>query len=312
MILSVRWIGCLSLLLGLTSALALGQPTISGNLSGTLGPGTFIVAGSCTVPAGQTLTIAPGTTLLYSGNYFFNVYGQLNANGTPNDSIKFLRQNPTETCRNRGIRFQVGSSASNSLSYCWVDFAKNQTFPIYTGGALYVKNAGLTLSHCRITNSTSNTGGGLYAENSTVIIEHCYFDEDTAEMGAGIYATGCTISIDSTEVYRSQCINAGYGGGSFSTTVHKQKSVIATSLIIPQSAREAPAEAAGSAANLRMSYSGTISFTAILPPFRAPDNGVLLYGKPDQQYHCQQLRHWTLCGGWRRLIRLSRLILYRR
>jgi hypothetical protein len=211
----MRWVSCLSLMIGLAPGLTLGQPTISGNLSGNLGPGTFIVAGTCTVPAGQTLTIAPGTTLLYAGNYFFNVYGQLNADGTSSDSIKFLRQNPTEACRSRGLRFQPGSSVNNSLSYCWIDFAKNQTFPIYIGGAVYIKTAGLTLSHCRITNSTSNTGGGLYAEGSTVTIEHCYFDADTAEMGAGIYATGCTISIDSTEIYRTQCINAGYGAGIF-------------------------------------------------------------------------------------------------
>lgn len=192
------------------------QPTLSGNLTGVLTAGTYIVTGNCSVPAGEVLTIEPGTTLLFSGHYFFNVYGQLTANGTETDSIKFLRQNPTEECRHGGIRFQINSSPENSLSYCWIDNAKNQSFPVYIGGAIYIKNAGLVLSHCKITNSKSNTGGGLYAEAATIYIDNCIFDADSAEMGAGIYAEGINqINITYSEFYNNKCINSGYGGGVF-------------------------------------------------------------------------------------------------
>ena len=214
--LKIRMLSTVVLLaIGFFPPSVMGQQTINGDLSGNLGPGTFIVDGNCNVPSGETLVIESGTTLLFSGAFYFSVYGQLNANGTETDSIKFIRQFPTEESRHRGIRFQSGSSVNSSLSYCWIDNGKNQNFPIYIGGALYVKDAGLTLSHCRITSSKSNTGGGLYAENSTIAITNCFFEADSAEMGAGIYADNCPITITESEFYDNVCLNNGYGGGIF-------------------------------------------------------------------------------------------------
>ena len=47
----------------ITFALASAQPTIHGDLSGTLGPGTYIVDGDCQVPVGQQLEIQAQTIL---------------------------------------------------------------------------------------------------------------------------------------------------------------------------------------------------------------------------------------------------------
>jgi hypothetical protein len=191
------------------------QPNLSGNLSGNLGPGSYVVVGNCTVPAGQSLTIQPGTTLLFSGHYTFFVYGQLTAMGTAADSIRFLPQNPGDAYRHGGLRFQPATPQNYMLAYCRIDNARNQTFPIYTGGAIYVQNANLILSHSLITNSISNTGGGLYSSGGTLTVSACVFVADSANDGAGIYATNGSTAVTGSEFYDNKCFNSGNGGGIF-------------------------------------------------------------------------------------------------
>ena len=84
------------------------QTQISGPQSGTLGPGTYIVTGNITVNAGQTLTIAPGTTFLHNGYWYWKIYGTLHAVGTVADSIRWLRQNPVPAHRWAGDSIPAG------------------------------------------------------------------------------------------------------------------------------------------------------------------------------------------------------------
>ncbi len=190
------------------------QPTINGELTGTLGPGEYIVEGNCMVPFGNTLTIEPGTTLLFSGYYMFSVYGQLNAEGTTTDSIKFIRQFPTEDCTHGGLRFLSGSSESSSLSYCWIDYATNQDFPFFSGGGICCNNVGITISNCCITNCSAEQGGGLYGINAPLNISACVFEADTSyEHGGGIYAYNSAMVI-------TDCVfsgNVGTGGGLYAS-----------------------------------------------------------------------------------------------
>ena len=169
----------------------LGQTQISGDLTGSLGPGTFIVVGDCNVPANQNLTIAPGTTLLFSGHHSLFVYGQLNADGTVTDSINFVRQYPTEACKHGGIRFQSSASSNSTLSYCLIDYAKNTSYPNYYGGGIYCTNGGLTISNCWISNCQASSGGGLYSTSTPVVVTDCVFMNNTAGNGGGVYLNGC-------------------------------------------------------------------------------------------------------------------------
>jgi hypothetical protein len=197
----------------LLAAVLSAQPNLSGNLSGTLGPGSYVVVSNCAVLAGQSLTIQPGTILLFSGHYFFSIYGQLTAIGTAADSIKFLPQHPGDACRHGGLRFQPTSPQNYTMSYCRIDNARNQTIPVYTGGAIYIQNANLTLSHSLITNSISNTGGGIFGSGATLSVSSCVFVADSATDGAGIYVENCPITVIESEFYNNICINSGSGGG---------------------------------------------------------------------------------------------------
>lgn len=189
------------LLAALFPYLTSAQPTISGSLSGTLGPGTYIVVGNCTVNAGNTLTVQPGTTFLFSGHYSWKIYGTLNAVGTEQDSIQFIRQYTTTACEWSGVRFMTGSSASSVLSYAYLEGARYHVWPDYNGGAIYVEYVGVTISHCYLKNNYASSGGGMYVENAPVQVSGCIFLNNSAGNGGGIYINNSTGALVSNSIF---------------------------------------------------------------------------------------------------------------
>ena len=101
------------------------QQYISGSLSGNLGPGTYIVDGNCRVENGSMLTILPGTEFQHTGHYTWNIYGQLFAEGSETDSIKFTRQMPITSHRWGGIRFTPTVLQQSRMNYCVVEHVYN-------------------------------------------------------------------------------------------------------------------------------------------------------------------------------------------
>lgn len=143
---------------------------ISGVLSGTLGPGTYIVVGDCQINAGDSLVVQPGTTFLHASSYEWLIYGKLIAVGTEADSIRFLRQIPDTIYDWRGLRFYNASSAASILEYCVIDHCSNLTRP---GGGIYCNASGITIRHSTVSNCRAGDGGGIYALSSPIYVEHC-------------------------------------------------------------------------------------------------------------------------------------------
>jgi hypothetical protein len=164
-----------------------GYAQLSGPLSGTLGPGSYTVAGDCWVEGGDILTIQPGTTLLFAGNYniVVNAYGELQAVGTELDSIVFTRQDPYPSCDWGGIRFAYGASSSSIFSYCVLEYARYHPTPNVNGGALYLQSSGITITHCTIANNSAQSGGGIYINTSSVTISNCVFANNYASQNGG-------------------------------------------------------------------------------------------------------------------------------
>jgi hypothetical protein len=191
------------ILIGLLPLSLFGQPTIGaigGDLSGTLGPGEFIVTDDCIIPADSVLNIVPGTTLLFSGYYTLHVYGQLNAEGTETDSIIFTRQFPTEDCKHGGIRIQPGSSLDNTLHYCRIDYADNPTFPDCWGGGIFCYDSAVDISDCSILNCAAFFGGGIYAINSTISVSNCVLS------GCSAIAEGGALFVSFSSASVSECL----------------------------------------------------------------------------------------------------------
>jgi len=188
----------------------LAQPTLEGDISGILTQGSYIVTGNCTIPSGETLTIQPGTTLLFSGQYGIYVYGTLLSEGTESDSIVFTRQFPTWDCIHSGIRFQEVSH-DNLLSYCLIEHSDNQLEPLLFGGGIFCSGTDLDLSHSRIRNCFAYDGGGLYAESSTIVISDCIFDSLFSVINGGaIYVFESSCEVIGSKIFSNR---SGSGGG---------------------------------------------------------------------------------------------------
>ena len=174
-------------MLMIISSAGVAQPQISGSLSGTLGPGSYVVVGDCWVDAANTLTIQPGTTFLFAGHYSFviNAYGTLLAVGTELDSIVFTHQYPGTSYDWGGFRFAYGASSSSIFSYCVLEYAKYHPIPNVNGGALYIQSSGITITHCTIANNSAQGGGGIYINTSSVTISDCVFANNSASQNGG-------------------------------------------------------------------------------------------------------------------------------
>jgi hypothetical protein len=187
----------LLLCLGL-AGLAWAQPQLSGNLSGNLGPGTYLVVGDINVPSGQTLTVAPGTTFLHNGYWYWRIYGTLNAVGTTADSIKWLRQNPVPENRWAGLRFLPGAPAGSILSYCVVEYGYTPTTAPSSemGGCILANTVSITVTHCRLSFGDAWWGGaGIYGYNvNGLVITNNLICDNWANLwrGGGIFLDGCT------------------------------------------------------------------------------------------------------------------------
>ena len=176
--------------------LSIAQQTIQGDLSGELGPGTYVVTGHCRVNIGHTLRILPGTTLLHSGSYRWNVNGQLTAIGTEDEPIVFTRRDPIHEHRWGGLCFYPGSDEHSRLEWCQFDNCFCINYPYDQGGVIYLGHVAIPIAHCTFSQSYATWGGAIYADYSdSLVIEDCVFSYNNSGNGGGVYLNHCTNSV---------------------------------------------------------------------------------------------------------------------
>ncbi len=160
---------------------------VSGNW--TLSGSPYLIQGSILIQNGNTLTIDPGVTVEFQGQHLILVSGRLVANGTINDSIRFI---PLDTNFGwLGIRFNNTSNTNDTseISYSVLKYAKALSSGTANtdGGAFFFDN----YSKCIISNSTisrckASRGGGVYGINSSSpIIRNNVFTNNNATFGSG-------------------------------------------------------------------------------------------------------------------------------
>ncbi len=157
---------------------------VSGNVSGTWDADTVYVDGDITIPLNNELTVNPGTYVYFTGEYKFDVYGTLTANGTENDSIFFASDSLGEISDWPyykgfwyGITFHStdeNEQTPSSLDYCnikyafptWLDEMSNR----YGGGLIFYKSevnvSNSTITDCKDDNLDRGIFSAIHSDGS--------------------------------------------------------------------------------------------------------------------------------------------------
>lgn len=219
------------------SSLTLLINGLSGNLSGILTTGTYIVGGDIFVGSGEMLTIEAGCILLFRQDVKFTIIGGLIANGTINDSIIFTKNESAGTWG--GINLNPMDYTSD-ISYSRIEHSndcgissnmgminihhsviRNNTNNTGLGGGISIDGAGANLYNLSIYNNQAENGGGLYISESSVTlnISNCLIYNNSAIYNGGAIATSCMD--DSPPVISNCVINNNSTGNSYSGAIHE-------------------------------------------------------------------------------------------
>jgi predicted outer membrane repeat protein len=184
---------------------------VSGDVSGEWTADSVIVVDSIRVPAGETLTIMPGVTILVTSYYKFEVLDNsvLHAAGTETDSIRLLPFTPGD--RTLGIDF-INASDQSILEYWYISDA-------LTSG-VHLNNSDITLRKCLIEESEAPTGveGGGAVEilnGSDALIENNTFRNNVAKShGGAIFVSSSNPVIKGNNIIdNSAILGSATGGG---------------------------------------------------------------------------------------------------
>jgi hypothetical protein len=183
---------------------------LSGNLSGTLGPGDFDVVDTIRVPVGDSLRIAPGTRLYFRYRKALVVEGQIVAEGTEQDSVVFTRRQTGSFGDWSGIRLD---GADGHFEYCVIERAADGYWGgSVGGGGVTATSSDLEMAHCFLRlNGAYYLGGGIYCGGGTLGLSDCQFfgnREGWQGYGGAVYAsgpsvtvTGCAFDSNSSGIY---------------------------------------------------------------------------------------------------------------
>jgi len=172
----------------------------------------YRVTGTITVPYDNTLTIEPGVDVLFDSAVQVVVNGALNAVGTPQDSIRFLKSG-----ENYWGGIQYSSPRLHSMAFVRISGASG-----LDGGGIRNYWGSLEIVNSVISDNTaSRRGGGVYNAGSvggtSLTLANCTISGNTASSGAAIHnggtasLTNCLVSGNNGSnavIYNGQGIDA--------------------------------------------------------------------------------------------------------
>jgi len=146
-----------------------------GNVSGEWSPtnGIYHVTGNITIPAGQTLTIQPGTAVYFDPGTRLTVNGRLLAEGLESQRITLTRYGTSGAWN--GIVFNYGSYSDQVNRIAYTDFDRSD------GGseAILANDAQLVLENVDFTNQGKQF---LDLHDSSIIARNCTFPDASGEL----------------------------------------------------------------------------------------------------------------------------------
>ena len=177
------------LLIVLSLGFVYGQTFISGDVRGVWNAenSPYIVDDMVRIPAGDTLIIQPGVTVLFGSDAGMIVDSSafLRAIGNAADSIYFI---PSDTDSGwMGIKF-YHSSEYCALSYCSISGVRPRAngSELNDGGAIILDNSDVNIIHTTISDcSTGQYGGAISCIHSNPNIYYCVIENNYARFGGG-------------------------------------------------------------------------------------------------------------------------------
>ncbi|MCF8297349.1 MAG: immunoglobulin domain-containing protein [Saprospiraceae bacterium] len=168
---------------------------------------------------GVTLTITPGTQVIFQGHHYIDVNGALIAQGTPTDSITFTALNTTTGWD--GIHFNQVSNLNDSsiFDYCILEYANRtpaQGSFLYGGALSFRYTYKIRVSNSRFSNNQSNgywaNGGAIcYNNGGSGIIKNNVFKNNSSKIGGAIKVAGFNGTIKNNLLTGNTATT--YGGG---------------------------------------------------------------------------------------------------
>jgi len=160
--------------------------------SNTTLSGNVLINCNVTVNSGVTLTIEPGTDIIFTGKYYLDINGRLLAQGTKDNYIGFTAWNKTGGWK--GIIFTDINTANDTskVEYCNISYKKNYFISPYYYGAIYVYASHKVLIRNNIiSNNYSKFGAGVSIRYSNVkVVGNLIVNNRSTYRGGGIYMEG--------------------------------------------------------------------------------------------------------------------------
>ncbi len=179
------------------------------------------------------LTITPGTRVEFQGNFFIDVQGTIQAEGTELDSILFTIHDTTGFGNSSignggwgGMRFDSTDAENDSsiFSYCRIEFVKSISYYPYRSGFFIRNFSKVRIEHCMIQNNVSFDGpspaifciqAGPFIKGNTIRDNQSLF----IGMESGQEGGGIALFDSSTAIIINNVIKGNYadenGGGIF-------------------------------------------------------------------------------------------------
>jgi len=138
---------------------------VEGDVEGewTMDDSPVIVIDDITLRRNDELVIQPGVEVFFDRYKFFMVYGRLTAAGNEDDSIRFDWHNANSKWRS--VRL-IDADEESIITYCVFLHSERTGHyqnPESRGGALYLEETSIEVSHCRFSfNHTTGQGGGAF------------------------------------------------------------------------------------------------------------------------------------------------------
>lgn len=139
------------------------------------------------VPAAETLYIAPGMVVAFSGRFSLVVNGTLIADGVGDDSIRVQRLPYHDPVGHLGIRFLETTTISRLNKVKFEDgFANAGSIERY-GGALELYAAAVEIDSCLFQGNRARIdGGAIYCREAAMLtVRDCEFEGDSTRFGGG-------------------------------------------------------------------------------------------------------------------------------